>query len=94
MMFKTLVIQAQNNLSDDRAEFLINDRLSFMRFLGLGLTDKVPDAKTIWAFRERLTLPVLPGQRDRRGAEFGPAFIDLCAGSARRMSRQLAGACG
>ena len=69
MMFKTLVIQAQNNLSDDRAEFLINDRLSFMRFLGLGLTDKVPDAKTIWAFRERLTLPVLPGQRDRRGAE-------------------------
>jgi hypothetical protein len=26
-----------------------------MRFLGLGLTDKVPDAKTIWAFRERLT---------------------------------------
>jgi transposase len=55
LMFKVLVIQAQNNLSDDRAEFLINDRLSFMRFLGLGLTDKVPDAKTIWAFRERLT---------------------------------------
>ena len=55
MMFKILVIQAQNNLSDDRAEFLINDRLSFMRFLGLGLPDKVPDAKTIWAFRERLT---------------------------------------
>ncbi|HSM19276.1 MAG TPA: IS5 family transposase [Hyphomicrobiales bacterium] len=55
MMFKILVIQAQNNLSDDRAEFLINDRLSFMRFLRLGLADRVPDAKTIWAFRERLT---------------------------------------
>ena len=55
LMFKVLVIQAQNNLSDERAEFLINDRLSFMRFLGLGLTDRVPDAKTIWAFRERLT---------------------------------------
>jgi transposase, IS5 family len=55
LMFKILVIQAQHNLSDDRAEFLMNDRLSFMRFLGLGLTDKVPDAKTIWAFRERLT---------------------------------------
>jgi transposase, IS5 family len=55
LMFKILVIQAQNNLSDDRAEFLINDRLSFMRFLGLSLTDKVPDAKTIWLFRERLT---------------------------------------
>ena len=32
MMFKILVIQAANNLSDERAEFLINDRLSFMRF--------------------------------------------------------------
>src|ERR687893_361655 len=54
MMFKILVIQAQNTLSDDRTEFLINDRLSFMRFLGLGLSDKAPDAKTIWPFRERL----------------------------------------
>jgi transposase, IS5 family len=55
LMLKVLVIQAQNNLSDDRAEFLINDRLSFMRFLGLGPTDRVPEAKTIWAFRKRLT---------------------------------------
>ena len=43
MMFKVLIIQAQNN----RAEFLISDRLSFMRFLGLDLQDRVPDAKTI-----------------------------------------------
>src|SRR5215218_4084796 len=55
MMFKVLVIQAANNLSDERAEFLINDRLSFMRFLGLSLGDRVPDARTIWLFRERLT---------------------------------------
>jgi transposase, IS5 family len=55
MMFKILVIQAANNLSDERAEFLINDRLSFMRFLGLDLTDRVPDARTIWLFREKLT---------------------------------------
>lgn len=54
LMCKILVIQAQNSLSDDRTEFLINDRLSFMRFLGLGLADRAPDAKTIWAFRERL----------------------------------------
>jgi len=26
-----------------------------MRFLGLGLSDRVPDARTIWLFRERLT---------------------------------------
>jgi len=51
MMFKILVIQAANNLSDERTEFLINDRLSFMRFLGLGLSDRVPDARTIWLFR-------------------------------------------
>ena len=55
LMFKILVIQTLNNLSDERTEYLINDRLSFMRFLGLGLPDRVPDAKTIWLFRERLT---------------------------------------
>ena len=55
MMFKILVIQAANNLSDERTEFLINDRLSFMRFLGLSLADRVPDARTIWLFREKLT---------------------------------------
>ena len=55
MMFKILVIQAANSLSDERAEFLINDRLSFMRFLGLDLSDRIPDARTIWLFREKLT---------------------------------------
>lgn len=55
MMFKVLIIQAANNLSDERAEFLISDRLCFMRFLGLGLTDRVPDARTIWLYREKLT---------------------------------------
>jgi transposase, IS5 family len=54
LMFKVLVLQALYNLSDDQAEFMIQDRLSFMRFLGLGLSDKVPDAKTIWLFREHL----------------------------------------
>ena len=47
-----LVIQATNNLSDEHAEFLINDRLSFMRFLGLELADRVPDAR-----RSRLFQP-------------------------------------
>lgn len=55
LMLKILVIQAANGLSDERAEFLISDRLSFMRFLGLGLSDRVPDARTIRLFRERLT---------------------------------------
>ncbi len=43
MMFRILVIQTINTLSDERTEYLINDRLSFMRFLGLGLSDRVPD---------------------------------------------------
>lgn len=55
MMLKVLVIQIANNLSDERTEFLTNDRLSPMRVLGLGLSDRVPDARTIWLFRERLT---------------------------------------
>jgi transposase, IS5 family len=62
MMFKVLVIQAANGLSDERAEYLINDTLSFMRFLGLSLGDRVPDARTIWLFRERLTRATLDGK--------------------------------
>lgn len=54
LMFKVLILQAMHALSDERAEFLIKDRLSFMRFLGLGLADSVPDANTIWTFREAL----------------------------------------
>jgi IS5 family transposase len=54
LMFKVLVLQQLNNLSDDRIEYHIRDRLSFMRFLGLQLEDLVPDAKTVWLFRERL----------------------------------------
>ena len=55
MLFKTIVLQRLYNLSDDQTEFQINDRMSFMRFLGLGLDDKVPDAKTIWLFKDTLT---------------------------------------
>lgn len=54
LMFKILVLQQLHNLSDERIEYQIRDRLSFMRFLGLQLEDKVPDAKTVWLFRERL----------------------------------------
>jgi len=55
MMFKILILQALYNLSDDAMEYMIRDRLSFMRFLALTMTDKIPDAKTIWKYREQLT---------------------------------------
>jgi IS5 family transposase len=54
MLFKMLVLQRMNNLSDDRLEYQVRDRLSFMRFLGIGLAGVVPDAKTMWVFREEL----------------------------------------
>lgn len=55
LMFKVLILQRYYNLSDDTIEYAILDRLSFMRFLGLGINDPVPDAKTIWLFRDKLT---------------------------------------
>jgi len=54
MMFKVLVLQRYYNLSDEQTEYQINDRLSFQKFLGLTLSDAVPDQKTIWLFREVL----------------------------------------
>jgi IS5 family transposase len=54
-MFKAIVLCALYNLSDDQVEYQIRDRLSFVRFLGLGLEDKVPDAKTVWLYREQLS---------------------------------------
>jgi transposase, IS5 family len=54
LMFKILILQRYYNLSDDQVEFQINDRMSFMRFLGLSIADDVPDSKTVWHFREQL----------------------------------------
>jgi IS5 family transposase len=54
MMFKILILQKMYNMADDKTEYQIKDRLSFQRFLGLQLCDTVPDAKTIWHFREKL----------------------------------------
>ena len=55
LMFKIMFIQRYYNLSDNQVEYQIIDRLSFKSFLGLETGDKVPDEKTIWAFREKLT---------------------------------------
>jgi IS5 family transposase len=54
LMFKVLVLQDFYKLSDDQTEFQIRDRYSFCRFLGLSPEGGVPDAKTIWLFRERV----------------------------------------
>ena len=54
-MFKALILTTQNNVSDARMEYLIRDRLSWLRFLGFDLGAPTPDANTIRLFREKLT---------------------------------------
>ena len=54
LMFKAIILCALYNLSDDQVEYQIRDRFSFVRFLGLEFEDKVPDAKTVWLYREQL----------------------------------------
>jgi IS5 family transposase len=54
-MFKALILQAQHNLSDARMEFMIRDRLSWMRFLKFDLGGPTPDENTIRLFRNKLT---------------------------------------
>jgi len=54
-MFKALILQAQHNLSDARMEFIVRDRLSWMRFLDFDLGAPTPDENTIRLFRNKLT---------------------------------------
>ena len=70
LKFKMLILQSLYNLSDDSLEQQVLDRLSFMRFLGLGIGDDVPDAKTIWLFRETLKKQGLTEKLFARFAEF------------------------
>lgn len=55
MMFKILILQRYYGLGDTQLEYQIIDRTSFKKFLGLESGDKVPDEKTVWAFRDSLT---------------------------------------
>lgn len=54
-MLKVLILQATNGMRDEATEYFMRDRLTWKRFLGLEIADAVPDANTIWTFREHLT---------------------------------------
>src|SRR5256884_9985001 len=54
LMFRMLVLQALNNLSDEQVEYQVRDRLSFSHFLGLAIEDSIPDATTLWLFPEKM----------------------------------------
>src|SRR6476469_4526207 len=54
VMFRMLVLQSLYNLSDDQIDYQVRDRLSFTRFVRLGIEDSIPDGTTLWLFRETL----------------------------------------
>jgi transposase, IS5 family len=55
LLFKILILQRYYGLGDSQVEYQILDRTSFKNFLGIETGDKVPDEKTVWSFRERVT---------------------------------------
>jgi len=55
LMFKILILQRYYGLGDKQIEYQIINRISFKNFLGLETGDKIPDEKTVWAFRESIT---------------------------------------
>jgi transposase, IS5 family len=75
VLFKALLLQRLYDLSDPGLEEAIADRLSFRRFLGLSLSDAVPDHSTLWRFRELLgrsglgeqAFGLIGGQLERSG---------------------------
>ena len=54
LKFKMLVLQSLRGLSLEATENMVRDRPSWMRFCGLEMCDRVPDANTLWDFREAL----------------------------------------
>lgn len=51
VMLKVLCLQAWHNVSDEELEYQCYNRFDFRNFLGYA---HIPDAKTIWAYREWL----------------------------------------
>jgi hypothetical protein len=47
VMFRMLVLQSLYNLSDEQVEYQVRDRLSFTRFLRLGIEDSIPDGTSL-----------------------------------------------
>jgi IS5 family transposase len=54
VLFRALLLQQWFALSDPALEEALSDRISFRRFLGLALSESVPDHSTLWRFREQL----------------------------------------
>jgi IS5 family transposase len=53
-MLKILILQRNQNLSDQQVEIQVLDRSTFRRFLGITAEADVPDFSTVWRFRDSL----------------------------------------
>lgn len=54
LLFKAMLLQQWHGLSDPELEDALKDRLSFRRFLGVSLGERLPDHSSLWRFREQL----------------------------------------
>lgn len=79
LMFKILVLRELYALSDEQVEFQIADRVSFQRFLGIGIEHAVPDYTAVWRFRERLAGGVIEALFARLGG-----YIDTAGFEAKK----------
>jgi hypothetical protein len=69
-------VPRSNGLGDEATEYFMRDRLTWKRFLGLGISDPVPDANTIWTFREHLTKAnAIKGQQGESALRYSIALI-------------------
>jgi hypothetical protein len=54
VMLRIMVLKRLYNLSDEQVEYQLRDRLSFLRFVQLGLGDSLPDSRAIWLYADQL----------------------------------------
>jgi len=62
-MLKVLVLQKFHGLSNEGTGAAIEDRFSFLAFLDLRAGDEIPDANTIWDFKELIEADGRDGSR-------------------------------
>lgn len=54
-LFKVMFLQRYYGLSDHQIQYQIVDRTSFSQFLGIHTVREIPDEKTIWLCKDKLS---------------------------------------
>lgn len=62
VLVRMVMLQGLYNLSDEQCEYQVLDRMSFQRFCRLDGALNVPDARTLWRFKQRLAEKGVGGQ--------------------------------